>query len=129
MLTILVTIYINIDFSKHSMRNESLPLSSSTLSVLKTLGAMLKTARLERGMSQAELSQRLGVSRYTVIAFEKGEPKVGVGTVFEAATIVGIPLLASDQRELNKLTTTVANLASILPERGRRKKVILDDDF
>ncbi len=97
--------------------------------MLKTLSAMIKAARLERGMSQAELSERLGVSRYTVIALEKGEPKVGVGTVFEAATIVGIPLLANDQRELNKLATTVASLTSILPERGRRKKITLDDDF
>ena len=111
------------------MTQKPLSLSSSTLSVLKTLGAMIKAARLERGMSQAELSQRLGMSRYTVIALEKGEPKVGVGTVFEAATIVGIPLLAGDQRELNKLATTVANLTSLLPERSRRKKVALDDDF
>ena len=111
------------------MPKAPLTLSSSTLSVLQTLGAMIKAARLERGMSQAELSQRLGISRSTVISLEKGDPKVGVGTVFEAATIVGIPLLASDQRELDRLATTVANLASVLPERGRRKKVALDDDF
>ena len=111
------------------MTKESFSLSSSTHNALKTLGAMIKAARLERSMSQAELSQRLGVSRSTVIAFEKGDPKVGVGKVFEAATIVGIPLLASDQRALNKLATTVASLTSILPERGRRKKVALDDDF
>lgn len=129
MLTILVTISISVDFIIHIMKKESLTLSSSTLSVLKTLGTMIKAARLERGMSQAELSRRLGVSRYTVIAIEKGDPKVGVGTVFEAATIVGIPLLADDQRALNKLATTVANLTSILPERGRRKKVALQDDF
>ena len=129
MLTILGTIYLSVVYSKHIMTKEPLPLSSSTLSVLNTLGAMIKAARLERGMSQAELSRRLGVSRYTVIALEKGDPKVGVGTVFEAATIVGIPLLADDQRALNKLATTVANLTSILPERGRRKKVALQDDF
>ena len=129
MFTILVTIYFSVVYSKHIMTKEPLPLSSSTLSVLNTLGAMIKAARLERGMSQAELSRRLGVSRYTVIALEKGDPKVGVGTVFEAATIVGIPLLANDQRALNKLATTVANLTSILPERGRRKKVALQDDF
>ena len=111
------------------MPKAPLTLSSSTLSVLKTLGAMIKAARLERGMSQAELSQRLGVSRSTVISLEKGDPKVCVGTVFEAATTVGIPLLASDQRELDRLATTVANLTSVLPERGRRKRVALDDDF
>jgi DNA-binding XRE family transcriptional regulator len=129
MLSILYTICIYVDFSKHIMTRQPLPLSSSTLSVLKTLGAMIKAARLERGMSQAELSGRLGVSRYTVIALEKGEPKVGVGTVFEATTIVGIPLLAGDKGELNKLSTMVANLTSILPERGRSKKVALKDDF
>ena len=111
------------------MKNKSLPLSSSTLSVLKTLAAMIKASRLERGMSQIEMSRRLGVSRYTVIAVEKGDPGVGVGTVFEAATIVGIPLLADDQHELTKLASTVAGLASVLPERGRRKKVTLEDDF
>ncbi len=129
MLPILYNICIYVDFKKHIMTKQPLSLSSSTLNVLKTLGAMIKAARLEHGMSQAELSERLGVSRYTVIALEKGEPKVGVGTVFEAATIVGIPLLARDQGELNKLATTVANLTSILPERGRRKKVALKDDF
>ena len=51
---------------------------------------MIEAARLERGMSQTELSRRLGVSRSTVIALEKGTAKVSVGTVFEAATIVGI---------------------------------------
>jgi len=111
------------------MKKKSLPLSSSTLSVLKTLAAMIKAARLERGMSQIEMSRRLGVSRYTVIAVEKGDPKVGVGTVFEAAAIVGIPLLADDRYELNKLASTVASLAGVLPERARRKKVALDDDF
>jgi transcriptional regulator with XRE-family HTH domain len=111
------------------MKKKSLPLSGSTLSVLKTLAAMIKAARLERGMSQIEMSRRLGVSRYTVIAVEKGDPKVGVGTVFEAATIVGIPLVADDQHELTKLASTVAGLASVLPERGRRKKATLEDDF
>ena len=79
--------------------------------------------------AQVELSWRPGVSCYTVIALEKGGPKVGVGTVFEAATIVGIPLLGYDQRELNQLATIVASLMSILPKRGRHKKAILDDDF
>jgi transcriptional regulator with XRE-family HTH domain len=129
MLTILIINSFSVDYFTHIMKKESPPLSSHTLSVLKTLAAMIKAARLERGMSQTELSQRLGVSRYTVIALEKGDPKVGVGTVFEAATIVGIPLLADDQHELSKLATTVASLASLLPERGRRKKVALEDDF
>ena len=111
------------------MRKYALTLSSSTLGALNTLGAMIKAARLERGMSQAELGERLGISRHTVIALEQGAPKVSVGTVFEAAHIVGIPLLANDQREFNKLATLVASLTSILPERRGRGKVVLDDNF
>ncbi len=129
MLIIFGSMFFYVDSMRQSMRKKSLPLSSSTLSVLKTLGAMIRVARLERGMSQAELGRRLGVSRHTVIALEKGDPKVGVGTVFEATSIVDIPLLAEDQRALHRLATTVANLASLLPERGRRKQVALDDDF
>ena len=67
-----------------------LSLELRILSVLQTVGAMIEAARLERGMSQTELSRRLGVSRSTVIALEKGTAKVSEGTVFEAATIVGI---------------------------------------
>ncbi len=118
-----------VDLRIHIMRKYALTLSSSTLGALNTLGAMIKAARLERGMSQAELGERLGISRHTVIALEKGAPKVSVGTVFEAAHIVGIPLLANDQREFNKLATLVASLTSILPERRGRGKVVLDDNF
>ncbi len=41
-------------------------------------------------MSQTELGERVGVSRYTISCLEKGKPNVAIGTVFEAATIVGI---------------------------------------
>jgi hypothetical protein len=79
--------------------------------------------------ADGKLGRRAGVSRYTLIALEEGDPMVSVGTVFETNTIVGIPLLAEDQCTLNKLATTVANLTGILPERGRRKKITLQDDF
>lgn len=34
---------------------------------------------------------------------EKGNPKVAIGIVFEAAAIVGVPLLAEDLEGLQKL--------------------------
>lgn len=90
---------------------------------------MIAAARKERNMSQLELAQRLGVSRLTVIEIEKGSPTVALGTVFEAAVIVGIPLLTEDKKELDKLATSIAAIARVLPKRGRGKNQVVDDDF
>lgn len=111
------------------MPQKALILSATTKRVLKTLAQLTKAARLERGMSQVELAERIGVSRQTVIAIEKADTKVAIGAVLEAAVVLGIPLLAEDSEGLNKLTGTVAGLATLLPARGKRKKVILDDNF
>ncbi len=80
-------------------------------------------------MSQLELAQRIGVSRSTVIEIEKGSPTVALGAVFEAAVTVGIPLLAEDNRELDKLATSIAAIARVLPKRGRGRNQVVDDDF
>lgn len=90
---------------------------------------MIRVSRKERGFSQDNLAERLNVSRYTVIALEKGDPKVGIGIVFEAAYIVGIPLLAEDELTFQKLTKTVSQFNSILPKRIRKKEPPADDDF
>lgn len=111
------------------MAKASSTLSTRTLLTLQTFGGMIRAARLERGMPQQELAERLGISRQTVSALEKGDAKVSIGTVFEAAAIVGIPLLADNPRDLQRLATTVAGLASLLPERARHLQGELNDDF
>lgn len=80
-------------------------------------------------MSQLELAERLGVSRSTVVAIERGSPTVALGTVFEAAVIVGIPLIAEDRKELDELASSIAAIARVLPKRGRAKTRDADDDF
>ena len=104
-------------------------LSTRTQTTLHVFGSMIRAARLERKMPQQELAERMGVSRQTVSAIEKGDAKVAIGTAFEAAAIVGIPLLAESTRDLQRLSMTVASLASLLPERARAPQVELDDDF
>ncbi len=110
-------------FFKINMANYS----RSTLQILQTFGQMIRLARLERKMPQIELAERLGVSRQTVSALEQGEPKVGIGIVFEAAVIVGIPLLAADRPALEKLSTVVGGLATLLPSRTGGGKELSDD--
>jgi Uncharacterized protein conserved in bacteria len=99
---------------------KDLPASLSKMSILaiKNLGAMIRGCRLERGITQQNLADRINVSRYTIIAIEKGDPKVAVGVVFEAAYIVGIPLLVDGRDEMKNLSLNLSNLAAILPKRS-----------
>lgn len=111
------------------MTKATVKLSLQTEKILHILGEMILIARSERKMSQQSLAERVGVSRQTISAIEQGDSKVAIGTVFEAAQIVGIPLLANDKKDLQQLSTVVAGLSSLLPERTRTQKVELDDDF
>lgn len=104
-------------------------ISRQTQAALLLLGQIIKAARKERGLSQADLAMRLGLGRHTVMSIEKGDPKVAVGVVFEAATTLGVPLLAEDARGLARLSSAVAGLATVLPQRAGRKKKVLDDAF
>jgi len=105
------------------------PLSTHTTIVLETLGMMIKAARIESHRSQADLAERVGVSRHTISLLEKGNPNVAIGTVFEAATIVGIPLMGDDPRQIRRFSQAIATIVQILPSKGFTKKVELDDDF
>ncbi len=104
-------------------------ISRQTQTALLLLGQLIKVARKERGLSQADLAMRLGLGRHTVMSIEKGDPKVAVGAVFEAAATLGVPLLAEDERGLARLSSAVAGLATVLPQRTGRKKKVLDDAF
>jgi transcriptional regulator with XRE-family HTH domain len=90
---------------------------------------MVKIARVERALSQDNLAQRLNVSRYTVMKVEQGNPNVAIGIVFEAAAIVGIPLLASDDQELQQLERRTSNFNTLIPKRVRSTRESTDDNF
>jgi len=104
-------------------------LSKHTTILLETLATLIKAARLERKMSQTQLAERVGVSRHTISLLEKGNTKVAIGSVFEAATVLGIPLMGNDPRQLTKVSQAIANLIPLLPAKGINKKVELDDNF
>lgn len=97
--------------------------------ILKVLGELIKIARIERTFSQAVLAERLNVTRQTVIAIEKGDPKVAIGTVFECAYILGIPLFSDSSQQLSKWEMTLNEFSGILPKKTRLKKPKVSDDF
>lgn len=60
---------------------------------LRLLATMIRTARIQRGMTAAELATRTGVSRGVIQRLEAGEGGTAIGTAFEACVVLGIPLL------------------------------------
>jgi transcriptional regulator with XRE-family HTH domain len=103
--------------------------SKLTKITLKTLGQLIKTARLSERMSQAKLASRLDVSRPTVLAIENGSETVAIGAVFEAAFLLGIPLMADGEQDLSRWQAVLANFQAILPSNTLSDKKELSDDF
>ncbi len=59
---------------------------------LTQLGAVLRTARIEAGLTQDELGARAGVSRQLVSRIEAGSPRGEVGRVAQVAAALGYRL-------------------------------------
>ena len=106
-------------------------LSLQSREALALFATLLETARHERRISQAELAERAGISRATVQAVLKGKPQVAIGTVFEVAALLGVPLLSAepgDRRPGEYRGLLEARLA-LLPKHVYPPKAGIDDDF
>jgi len=103
--------------------------SKPTEKTLNFLGKLIKIARAQQKMPQTELAKRLNVSRQTIIAIEKGSPKVNIGTILEAAYVLGIPLLSDDSTLINKWQSVLIGFESILPTRIVNQDKEVNDDF
>jgi DNA-binding XRE family transcriptional regulator len=55
-----------------------------------------RLARKQRKKSETDLAERVGIARSTLQLIEKGHAKVEIALVFEAATVVGLPLFVDD---------------------------------
>lgn len=66
--------------------------------VLRTpadIGALLRDRRKALGLDQAELADRIGVSRLWVNQVERGKPGASLGLVLRALAAVGVNLTAA----------------------------------
>lgn len=103
--------------------------SRVTQSALVMMGGLIRLARTQRKMSQAELSTRMGIARSTLQLIEKGHPKVEIGLVFEAASLVGVPLFVDEPRRLASEISRVQDKLALLPQSVRRPRAEVKDDF
>jgi transcriptional regulator with XRE-family HTH domain len=59
------------------------------------LGALVRSARTARGMTQADLAAQLRMSRDWVVRLEKGHPRLEAQRVLDALRVVGVSLEAT----------------------------------
>lgn len=104
-------------------------ISPQTSEALRLLASSIRVHRLRRNWSIDELATRVGVSHPTIIKLERGDPRVAVGTVLEAATLVGVPLFDEDPIARSRYEQRVTTELSLLPQAGRVRRSQVDDDF
>ena len=93
------------------------------------LGSQVKQARLERRWSVRELAERAGVSTNTLHKVEQGDPTVALGTAFDVASLLGVPLYYEDYRRLASEVERHRERAALLPQRVHQPEGNLDNEF
>lgn len=105
-------------------------ISAPTRDALRIFAAMIRAARMQRGMTAAELGERIGVSRGVVQRMEAGEPGTSIGAAFEAAVVLGIPLFDVPAGQLGALLDQKQQLNTLLPRRAfQASHAKPDNDF
>jgi transcriptional regulator with XRE-family HTH domain len=93
------------------------------------LGQLIRINRIERKLTVEELATRTGVSRDMMRRIEAGDPRCGIGLVFEAATIVGVPLFDEDRSRLSEHRLEQNAKLRLLPKAIRKERTAVKDDF
>lgn len=103
--------------------------SHQSLTAVRILGTEIARARRARRWTLEETAQRAGISRVTMRRIEQGLPSVGIGTVFEVATLVGVELFGVPASGLPALESRAQERLAVLPARIRQSQEPVHDDF
>ena len=99
------------------------------VAALSHFAVLLRIRRKERNLTLGELADRLGVSTPTVRKILEGAPSVAIGSYFEAARILGVPLFDPDPDRFAVTASKTAELEFLLPKRIRTHQQEIDDRF
>jgi HTH-type transcriptional regulator/antitoxin HipB len=58
----------------------------------KQLGAIIRRARRNAGLTQAELGKRIGLRQATISKLENGEPATQIKTLLDVLTALGLEI-------------------------------------
>ena len=103
--------------------------SHYTKEALTLLAGLIRAARLERKLSTQEVAERAGISRSMLQRIDKADMKGEIGAVLEVATIVGVKLFDPESSSLSKHIMQAQEKLSLLPQKARKAKKAVDDEF
>ena len=71
----------------------------TTLLNSAAVGALVRETRVAAGLSQTQLAERIGASRFWVAAFEKGKPSAELGLALKAIQALGLAITIAPGNE------------------------------
>lgn len=93
------------------------------------LGRQIKLGRIQKKWTEHELAERANISRATLKKIEKGDLGCGIGSVFEAAALVGIKLFESEHTPLATQLYRTEDKIALLPKAVHKNRLVVDDEF
>ena len=94
---------------------------------LAGLGRNIRTARLRRKLRQADLAERMGVSRFLVADLERGKPTTGVAVYLGALWALGLLDQIREVAEPDRDEEGKALERARGPRRAGGRRVLSDD--
>jgi len=110
-------------------KKENRVYSRYTDEAIKLLAKLIRTARLEQGITTQALAERAGISRDLLYRIEHADPACSIGVVFEVATLLKISLFQSEYNDLALKNKMIADKLALLPSRAHPTNLEIDDDF
>ena len=93
--------------------------SPKSTSALERLGQDVRSARLVRGMSVADLAVRADTSASSITRLEKGDRGVGIGTFADILVVLGLIERLGDLIDILKDDLGLYLVATHIPKRGK----------
>lgn len=95
---------------------------------VRDLGAMVRTTRRAHGLTQADLADRLRVSRDWVVRLEQGSPRLETQKVLDALGVLGLTLEVANAQP-TRTTTTATATATAKPAAKTRARSATTGQF
>jgi transcriptional regulator with XRE-family HTH domain len=103
------------------MKEGKSQLLPSVSKILLELGENIKLARLRRKLSAEQVSERAGISRPTLVAIEKGQPGVSIGSYAQVLFILNLEKDLLKVAEDDKLGRKLQDAELTVKERAPKK--------
>jgi HTH-type transcriptional regulator/antitoxin HipB len=70
----------------------------------KQIGAIIRRARRNAGLTQADLGKKIGLRQATISKLEKGEPATQLNTLLDVLTALGLEIIIDKRGKVSPPT-------------------------